>query len=207
MKFFNISFSQNGLTQLPDSAFDGLPNLEKVDLSDNIISSIGRFAFKDLHKLEYIHLQGNKLYHLQHDWIFGEKFFPLSAHIKIILAVSYLDNIAAIFMDENEINCDCNLKEFKNDFTDRNSRVFRVLQPDELKCSFPRSESGKKLTEVDLSKTVCIGTSLEPPPPPPPRHGFIGFFIGIILTGLIFFLYPKYKRYRVTQNFPSRPQG
>ena len=110
-------------------------------------------------------------------------------------------------MDGNEIECDCNLKDFKSAFTNKDSRVYKVLQPDELHCSYPRSLRGKNLTEVDLNTVACI-SCVPPCITDPPKHSsWIGFIVGIILTALVFFLYPQYKRYRVTQNYPRRHHG
>lgn len=53
----------NSINSIPDEAFNGLPNLERLDLSKNNItsSSIGPKAFKLLKKLTRLNLDGNNL--------------------------------------------------------------------------------------------------------------------------------------------------
>ncbi|XP_037652877.1 extracellular matrix protein 2 isoform X2 [Choloepus didactylus] len=53
----------NAITSIPDGAFNGLPNLERLDLSKNNITSsgIGPKAFKFLKKLMRLNMDGNKL--------------------------------------------------------------------------------------------------------------------------------------------------
>ncbi|ELK03390.1 Extracellular matrix protein 2 [Pteropus alecto] len=53
----------NSITSIPDEAFNGLPNLERLDLSNNNITSsgIGPKAFKLLKKLMHLNMDGNTL--------------------------------------------------------------------------------------------------------------------------------------------------
>ncbi|KAM4803408.1 extracellular matrix protein 2 isoform X3 [Urocitellus parryii] len=53
----------NSITSIPDEAFNGLPNLERLDLSKNNITSsgIGPKAFKLLKKLTRLNMDGNNL--------------------------------------------------------------------------------------------------------------------------------------------------
>ncbi|KAK2490061.1 hypothetical protein MC885_021275 [Smutsia gigantea] len=53
----------NPITSVPDEAFNGLPNLERLDLSKNNITSagMGPKAFKLLNKLMRLNLDGNNL--------------------------------------------------------------------------------------------------------------------------------------------------
>ncbi|XP_026954124.1 extracellular matrix protein 2 isoform X4 [Sagmatias obliquidens] len=53
----------NSITSIPDEAFNGLPNLERLDLSRNNITSsgIGPKAFKLLKKLMRLNMDGNNL--------------------------------------------------------------------------------------------------------------------------------------------------
>ncbi|XP_046520906.1 extracellular matrix protein 2-like isoform X1 [Equus quagga] len=53
----------NSITSIPDEAFNGLPNLERLDLSKNNITSsgIGPKAFKLLKKLMRLNMDGNNL--------------------------------------------------------------------------------------------------------------------------------------------------
>ncbi|GAB1298161.1 Extracellular matrix protein 2 [Apodemus speciosus] len=56
----------NSIISIPDEAFNGLPNLERLDLSRNNITSsgIGPKAFKSLKKLMRLNMDGNNLVHI-----------------------------------------------------------------------------------------------------------------------------------------------
>ncbi|KAG8524039.1 Extracellular matrix protein 2 [Galemys pyrenaicus] len=59
----SLELIDNSITSIPDEAFNGLPNLERLDLSRNNISSsgIGPKAFKLLKKLTRLNMDGNNL--------------------------------------------------------------------------------------------------------------------------------------------------
>lgn len=56
----------NSIISIPNEAFNGLPNLERLDLSRNNITSsgIGPKAFKLLKKLMHLNMDGNNLVHI-----------------------------------------------------------------------------------------------------------------------------------------------
>ncbi|XP_028618972.1 extracellular matrix protein 2 isoform X2 [Grammomys surdaster] len=62
----NLELVGNSIISIPDEAFNGLPNLERLDLSRNNItsSSIGPKAFKSLKKLTRLNMDGNNLVHI-----------------------------------------------------------------------------------------------------------------------------------------------
>ncbi|XP_036074204.1 extracellular matrix protein 2 isoform X6 [Rousettus aegyptiacus] len=59
----SLELSGNSITSIPDEAFNGLPNLERLNLSNNNITSsgIGPKAFKLLKKLMHLNMDGNTL--------------------------------------------------------------------------------------------------------------------------------------------------
>ncbi|XP_058528935.1 extracellular matrix protein 2 isoform X2 [Ochotona princeps] len=59
----------NSITSIPDEAFNGFPNLERLDLSRNSINSsaVGPKAFKFLKKLTRLNLDGNNLVQIPSD--------------------------------------------------------------------------------------------------------------------------------------------
>lgn len=59
----SLELTGNSIISIPDEAFSGLPNLERLDLSRNNISSsgIGPKAFKFLKKLTRLNMDGNNL--------------------------------------------------------------------------------------------------------------------------------------------------
>ncbi|NXS30718.1 ECM2 protein, partial [Pomatostomus ruficeps] len=62
----SLDLTGNSITTISDEAFNGIPNLEWVDLSKNNITSagIGPKAFKILKKLKRLYLDGNMLVHI-----------------------------------------------------------------------------------------------------------------------------------------------
>ncbi|XP_074251621.1 extracellular matrix protein 2 isoform X3 [Saimiri boliviensis] len=59
----SLELAGNSIASIPDEAFNGLPNLERLDLSKNNITSsgIGSKAFKLLKKLMRLNMDGNNL--------------------------------------------------------------------------------------------------------------------------------------------------
>ncbi|KAM3844705.1 extracellular matrix protein 2 [Vipera latastei] len=59
----SIELEGNDITEIPDAAFNGLPNLERIDLRKNKITSsgIGPQAFKNLKNLQRLYMDGNTL--------------------------------------------------------------------------------------------------------------------------------------------------
>ncbi|NXN45563.1 ECM2 protein, partial [Rhinoptilus africanus] len=62
----SLDLTGNSITTISDEAFNGIPNLEWIDLSKNNITSpgIGRQAFKILKNLKRLYLDGNMLVHV-----------------------------------------------------------------------------------------------------------------------------------------------
>ncbi|KFW12547.1 PREDICTED: extracellular matrix protein 2, partial [Eurypyga helias] len=62
----SLDLTGNSITAISDEAFNGVPNLEWIDLSKNNITSpgIGPHAFKILKKLKRLYLDGNMLVHI-----------------------------------------------------------------------------------------------------------------------------------------------
>ncbi|KAJ7316770.1 hypothetical protein JRQ81_002932 [Phrynocephalus forsythii] len=62
----SIELIENAITSIPDGAFNGIPNLERIDLRKNNItlSGIGLHAFKNLKNLQRLYLDGNELVHI-----------------------------------------------------------------------------------------------------------------------------------------------
>ncbi|NXG76138.1 ECM2 protein, partial [Baryphthengus martii] len=62
----SLDLTGNSITAISDEAFNGIPNLEWIDLSKNSITSpgIGPQAFKILKRLKRLYLDGNMLVHI-----------------------------------------------------------------------------------------------------------------------------------------------
>ncbi|XP_058027311.1 extracellular matrix protein 2 [Ahaetulla prasina] len=64
----SIELDGNDITEIPDGAFNGIPNLERIDLRKNKITSsgIGPQAFKNLKNLQRLYMDGNALVSIPH---------------------------------------------------------------------------------------------------------------------------------------------
>ncbi|XP_006127616.2 extracellular matrix protein 2 isoform X1 [Pelodiscus sinensis] len=62
----SLELEGNNIASIPDEAFNGIPNLERLDLNKNNITSpgIGPQAFKILKKLKRLYMDGNALVHI-----------------------------------------------------------------------------------------------------------------------------------------------
>ncbi|OCT85588.1 hypothetical protein XELAEV_18023759mg [Xenopus laevis] len=62
----SIELTDNAITAIPKEAFNGMPNLERIDLTRNSLTSNGidSQAFKSLKKLNRLYLDGNLLNHM-----------------------------------------------------------------------------------------------------------------------------------------------
>ena len=92
----SIDLSENQLTKIPDGAFDGMTMVERVDLRENYISSISERAFEGLTSMRFLYLERNRLSTIDVNWI--NRIGSLSGHLDII------------FLNQNDIQCDCKMK-------------------------------------------------------------------------------------------------
>ena len=73
------------------------------------------------------------------NWLFFQTFFKEAAKNK---------NLKRIFLEDNSLNCDSNMKEFKDDFKSakddrQETNLYRIIQPADLRCSYPIEQAGK----------------------------------------------------------------
>ncbi|XP_070591887.1 extracellular matrix protein 2 [Erythrolamprus reginae] len=64
----SIELDGNDIIEIPDGVFNGIPNLERIDLRKNKITSsnIGPQAFKNLKNLQRLYMDGNELVSIPH---------------------------------------------------------------------------------------------------------------------------------------------
>jgi len=179
-----LVLDNNGLEELPDNAFAGMDDLEYLYIRENKIKTIKKYAFYGLDKLRFIHLEENRIETLDKKWI------EEAAKNK---------NLKRIFLEDNSLNCDSNMKEFKDDFKSakddrQETNLYRIIQPADLRCSYPIEQAGKSLDELDFEALVII----EPPMDQGSgsNAGLLigGIFLGIVLTALIFVVWRKWNR-------------
>ncbi|CBY21942.1 unnamed protein product [Oikopleura dioica] len=196
-KLRTLDLSGNLIQHIQDGVFSGLNSLERLYLRDNEITQISSNAFRLLPALKSIHLQENQISKLERDWIEN--------------AAS--DTLASISLDDNRIDCTCDLKEFGYHLKLPTSQIFKLIKPDELSCSYPMSLNGKLLSSLDLDSLSCAQDVFDLQSPydnddvKSDGTHFMTFFVGILFSVAGYHGYQKWKIWRSRQPMPSRRRG
>ena len=112
-----ISFISNEIESFPADTFQNYTQLERLDMGYNSISKINRFYSKSINLLN---LYLNQITHVSED---AFRDIPLLTHIDLsnnaITRLSsrtfeHLHQIKDIYIHNNPLHCDCNLKWFYN---------------------------------------------------------------------------------------------
>ncbi|XP_038596078.1 extracellular matrix protein 2 [Tachyglossus aculeatus] len=105
----NLELVGNAITSIPDEAFNGILNLERIDFSKNNISSsgIGPQAFKLLKKLKRLYLDGNNLLQIPPD--LPSELEELKVNENNLQAIdedslSELKNLVTLEMEGNQLS-------------------------------------------------------------------------------------------------------
>merc|ERR1711976_868637 len=88
---------------LPEDSFNNLKGLRWIYLRNNKIRQINEFAFNRVPKLDFMHLEENYLSHLQTNWM---------DHLRKDQKKQNGGGEVKLFLDENPVSCDCNLRDF-----------------------------------------------------------------------------------------------
>lgn len=175
-----LVLDNNDIQSIPEFAFRGMEELQYLYFRENRVNHISVNAFHQLKSIRFIHLEDNQIQSLEHEWI-----------------KDAADNLSLkrIFLDENKISCDSKLKAFKDDISRASSDVYKVLQPNDIECSYPIAMAGTRLTEIKFDKLVEV-IVVEPEIEKTGGAGFMigGIFLGIVLTALIFVVWRKWNR-------------
>ena len=190
-KLESIDLSENQIEKIPDAAFAGMVEVERVDLRDNGIVSIGERAFEGLNSLRFLYLERNRLATIDVNWI--RQIGSFSTHLDII------------FLNQNEINCDCKMASLGNQLRstvnqDKGATTIRqIIKADSITCAWPREQSGKTLEEVDYSRLSCDATTSALQSEKTTSHGsnFMLVLLGSMLSVVGYFGFLKFQRYRV----------
>lgn len=179
-----LVLDHNFLTTLPDLAFAGLDNVEYLYLKNNRISRIEPTAFNGLRKLKFIHLEDNKIDHLDIEWV---------------KEATTNTKLERIFLDGNSLTCDTRLKPFQAHFKDTKypeSRIYKVIQPEEIKCTSPPKLTGKTLIEIEYKELEQIVIVEELSIKSGSKAGmmFGGVFLGVILAAIGFMGWRQWNR-------------
>ncbi|KAG5885536.1 hypothetical protein JTB14_027391 [Gonioctena quinquepunctata] len=173
----DLIIGQNEFTCLGKGSFKGLSNLRKIDITGaNNLEHIEKGAFSDNLNLETIVLVSNKrlesledgalvgLPNLRHLVLRENSFRTLSE------SVTSWNEIRALELTDNPINCDCQLLWLINSINSKNltnvqcstplrlrDRSLRTLSADELGCSFRDTRQQAIIITFCVSATIVLG--------------------------------------------------
>lgn len=173
----DLTIGQNEFVELKKGAFKGLTNLRKIDITGaSNLEYIEKGAYSDNLNLETIILVSNKklttledgalvgLPNLRHLILRENNFRTLSE------SVTSWNELRALELTDNPINCDCQLLWLLNSINSKNitnvqchaplqlrDRSLRTLSPYDLGCSFRDSRQQTMIITFCVSATIFIG--------------------------------------------------
>ncbi|KAJ8020698.1 Leucine-rich repeat-containing protein 15 [Holothuria leucospilota] len=127
----NLIISRTAMSSLPANAFDVMPRLRNLKITNCNLRTIHRDAFNNTPLLEIINLGDNLLSTLP-DYVFGGK------------------TEASITLEGNPWKCDCNLRWFQTFFSQETGNLGF--------CYTPPSMHGTGLSKANFSEFVCSTT-------------------------------------------------
>ncbi|XP_053572106.1 platelet glycoprotein Ib alpha chain [Bombina bombina] len=126
----------NQITSVPDNAFSGLTNLKELDLGSNNISKLSEQVFEDLLALDSLDLSHNNLVEVPRYLISEAKYLG-----KLYLTGNKLTTIPEyffygvdppyVYVDQNPWKCDCGLKYFQSWIDENPDKIY--VKEDEQK--------------------------------------------------------------------------
>ncbi|XP_071133675.1 adhesion G-protein coupled receptor G6-like isoform X1 [Mytilus edulis] len=142
-----VDFSDNIITTIELDDFTGLNQLSTLYLQRNLISTIVQGAFDKLYKLSIINLQNNKLTVIQ-----SGSFTYLPNLVSLDLSnnkissfdrdsILYLPKLGMLAINANPLNCDCEMRAFRQSINARQGDVLVIT----AKCE------GTNIRMTDLS--------------------------------------------------------
>ena len=60
-----------------------------------------------------------------------------------------MPSIKRVFLDGNSIICDERLSDFAGELDNEDSKLYQIVMPNDLRCSFPPDSRGKSLASID----------------------------------------------------------
>ncbi|XP_034826909.1 uncharacterized protein kek2 [Maniola hyperantus] len=127
-----LSLSNNPITSIKMHCFQHLSYLNTLELSNCKIENVEPEAFSGLKHLEWLRLNGNRLSNVR-----GDNLFP--------------DTLRGIDLQNNNWNCDCNLRDLHNWLSN-----FNMPHAVEPICSLPERLKKRTITSVNEFDLACL---------------------------------------------------
>merc|ERR1711976_140686 len=136
-----LVLDENEIMMIGANSFNNLPSLRWIYLRNNKIRQINEFAFNRVPRLDFMHLEENYLSHLQTNWM---------DHLRNDQKKHAVKNgergEVKLFLDENPVRCDCNLREFYNK---AKKEYGEMIDMEEIVCDSPAEFRDKMLDELE----------------------------------------------------------
>ncbi|CAH1272572.1 MXRA5 [Branchiostoma lanceolatum] len=147
-----LDLRHNRLRAVEERHFASLTNLKYLHLSYNNISHISGRPFNRLSWLRVLSLDHNKLSSLSTEWLQGLSAENVRLNNNLISTITsaFLATFfrRRVYLQENPFRCTCALVSLR-------SLDSRVMDREELKCSYPPSLSGRKIADVPRGEMPC----------------------------------------------------
>ena len=143
-----LVLDENEIMMIGADSFNNLPSLRWIYLRNNKIRQINEMAFNRLPRLDFMHLEENYLSHLQVNWMDHLRTDQKKHAVKSKAERGEVK----LFLDENPVRCDCNLREFYNK---AKKEYGEMIDMEEIVCDSPaqfRDKMLDELTDADLKK-------------------------------------------------------
>ncbi|XP_066465920.1 trophoblast glycoprotein [Tiliqua scincoides] len=128
-----LDLSNNHLLYLPGHMFSSLPSLQHLDLHNNSLVSLHNVSFQGLRQLQSLNLSDNSLKYLRNSTLLQ------------------LRGLTTISLGHNTWACDCNIEDLVTWLKESS----QVEAKEALKCSSPDQLQNSSLVKIDISDLNC----------------------------------------------------
>ncbi|XP_013404470.1 leucine-rich repeat-containing G-protein coupled receptor 6-like [Lingula anatina] len=146
----DLDLTGNKLSHIGAETFRGLTRLESLDLSSNELTTIPPLAFQDLQNVKVLNLSNNQIDKVEADAFIGLeslKYIDLTGNAIDRLRLCDLKGLpegVQIKLNNNPINCDCNIKFW------REEQLFTFMGT----CKMPAAVEGQPISTF-VPNTAC----------------------------------------------------
>uniref|UniRef100_A0A3Q4IG39 LRRCT domain-containing protein n=1 Tax=Neolamprologus brichardi TaxID=32507 RepID=A0A3Q4IG39_NEOBR len=141
----------NGIEGLTAEDFNGLQNLNMLDLSQNKLTHLPNQVFEPLISLRNLDLSSNQITHISEELL---KETPGLIHLSLFSQL--FPHLRKLTLAQNPFNCLCNLAWFPRWLR---TQSITLEKTEETRCHFPPINAGKVLERLDHRDFGCPTTT------------------------------------------------